>query len=58
MLFRIESSFGAPMAAYSADLGGIIKRFGRSADSSPRKFRRKFCYVKESAGFSVRPEDH
>jgi hypothetical protein len=35
MLFRIESSFGAAMAASSADLGGIIKRFGRSADSSP-----------------------
>jgi hypothetical protein len=42
MLFRIESSFGAAMAAYSADLGDIIKRFGRSADSSPRNFAESF----------------
>jgi hypothetical protein len=35
MLFRIKSSFGAAMAAYSAHLDGIIKRFGRSADFRP-----------------------
>jgi hypothetical protein len=42
MLFGIESSFGAPMATSSADLGGISKRFGRSADFSPRNFKESF----------------
>jgi hypothetical protein len=46
MLFGIKSSFAAPMAAYSADLGGISKRFGRSTDFSPRNFKESFVMPK------------
>jgi hypothetical protein len=46
MLFGIKSSFAAPMAASSADLDGISKRFGRSADSLPRNFEESFIMSK------------
>jgi hypothetical protein len=46
MLFGIKSSFAAPMAAYSAVLGGISKRFGRPADFSPRNLKEIFVMSK------------
>jgi hypothetical protein len=46
MLFAIKSSFAAAMAAYSAVLGGISKRFGRRADFTPRNLKESFVMSK------------